>query len=175
MIKYSLCFISGICICLIFFLFLSGYNKIRTPTSSTINVDTLHIDTIYIERDVQSVSFIGIGKLDTTISQIQIKIDTTGMIKIVDSIDNSEFDKYILPEFIVYFDTIINKDTFSLCYKFPLNLFDFNFAPHSDSIMFQQVTIEHKVIETKSNWLTTLAISTGVGILGYLVGSNRSK
>ena len=182
MTKYILCFICGIAVCLIFIYFPTGCNKIRTPTitsTKTLSIDTIRVDTIYIERDVQSVSFTGVGKLDTNNtnimnSKLPIKIDSTGII-VLDNIYNTTLDKYILPEFIVYFDTIVNRDTFNLRYEFPLNLFRFDFMPHKDSIMFQQVTIEHKVAEQKTNWLTTLAIATGTGVLGYFIGSSRSK
>ncbi|MCL2039121.1 MAG: hypothetical protein FWG85_01670 [Bacteroidetes bacterium] len=82
-------------------------------------------------------------------------------------------DKYILPEFVVSFDTIINRDTFNLRYDFPSNLFSFDFLPHRDSIMFQQITIEHTKIQNKQNWLTTFLISTGAGIAGYIIGKKK--
>jgi hypothetical protein len=177
MIKYILCFVCGIVICFLFFIFQGNCNKIKTLTSasSTISIDTIHIDTIYIERDIQAVSFIGAGKLDATNSKIPIKSNITNNIIIIDSIDISNIDaldKYILPEFIVSLDTIVNRDTFSLRYEFPNNLFGFDFAPHKDSIMFRQIIIEHKITETKTNWFTTLSISTGAGIIGFLIGKS---
>ena len=90
-----------------------------------------------------------------------------------DNINYTAIDKYILPEFIVNFDTIVNRDTFSLRYEFPRNLFHFDFGPHKDSLMFQQLTIEHKITETKTNWWTTFIIATGSCVAGYLLGSNR--
>ena len=173
MTKYILCFILGmvvslIIVCIIF----ACFTKQRGNNKTTYMTDTIHIDTIYIERDVQPVSFVGIGRLEPTRLSIPIKIDTTGEI----IIDNNTLDKYILsdyllPDFIVSYDTIVNKDTFSLKYEFPRNLFTFDFEPHRDSIIFQQITIETKT--TKTNWLTTLAISTGTGIIGYLIGNRR--
>jgi len=132
MIKYILCFISGVVVCLIFMYY-------TTLSPHKMETTSITIDTIYIERDVHPVTFTATGKLDTSKSSPLIKTDTTGKIVLVDNIISdtthmefvsvsSGIDKYILPEFIVYFDTVIYKDTFGLQYEFPNNLFHFNFA-----------------------------------------------
>lgn len=193
MSKYIICFVCGVLVCLIFICFI--YNKVTTNPITT----SIIVDTIYIERNIAPVSFTAVGNLNATNSPIPIKTDDTGKIIIVDSsihksitcdksitcestaddyllLTNaiSSLDKYILPEFIVRFDTVISRDTFNLCYEFPRNLFSFDFLPHKDSIMFQQITIEHTKIHTKTNWLTTLLISTSTGIVGYLIGQKKN-
>ena len=166
MIKYVLCFVCGVAVCLVFVCFMC--NKVATGPVIT----SVSIDTIYIERDILPVSFVAVGKLDASKSPIEIRPDTTGKIIVIDTAISS-LDKYILPEFVVSFDTVVNRDTFNLRYEFPVNLFSFDFLPHRDSLMFQQITIEHTKIQTKTNWVTTLLISTGTGVVGYFIGKGR--
>ena len=195
MIKYILSFLCGVIICFIFVCFMG--NKVTTNSiTKSISVDTVHIDTIYIERDIIPVSFLGVGTLDATTSPIPIKTDTSGKIYVSsagtcsliksndisteDSFlllcsDISSLDKYILPDFIVSFDTVVNRDTFHLRYEFPSNLFSFDFLPHKDSVMFQQLTISHTITNTKTNWFSTILISTRVGVIGYFVGKSSIR
>ena len=180
--RYIIGFILGLAIC---FIFIRVDKNEKTISEYTKTI----IDTIFIERDIQPVSFSVIGKLNATNSPIPIKTDTTGKIEIdneemlkqiqhtchteLGSVSYDAIDKYILPEFIVSFDTIINRDTFNLRYEFPQNLFHFDFEPHKDSIMFQQITTEHRTTKTKTNYLKTFIIATGSCVAGYLIGSSR--